>query len=51
MVSVMKKHILIVEDSIPAMIVEKILMENLDCEVDCADTGKNAVELVENNHP
>lgn len=46
----MKNHILIVEDSLPAMMVEKMMMEDLDCEVDCAETGKDAVELVKKNH-
>ena len=46
----MKKHVLLVEDSIPAMMIEKMLMQNLDCEVDCAATGKEALELAEKNH-
>lgn len=46
----MKKYILIVEDSLPAMMVEKMLMTGLDCDVDCADTGKEAVALAEKNH-
>lgn len=43
-------HVLIVEDSIPAMVVEKMLMENLNCKVDSVSTGKEAVDLVQKNH-
>lgn len=46
----MKKHILIVEDSLPAMMVEKMLMQNLDCQVDCASNGQEALELAKRNH-
>ena len=46
----MKKHILIVEDSIPAMFVEKMLMKNLNCKVDGASNAKDAIELVKKNN-
>lgn len=46
----MRKHILVVEDSMPAMMVEKMLMSSLNCEVDCAKTGKEALLLVEQTH-
>lgn len=42
----MKKHILIVEDNMIAMMVEKQLMESLDCLVDSAQSGEEAMELI-----
>ena len=45
----MKKHILIVEDNFIAMTVEKLLMEGLDCQVDCAVTGEQGVDLAGKN--
>ena len=45
----MKKYILIVEDNIIALQVQKVLMENLDCLVDCAETGEIAVDSAEKN--
>ena len=41
-----KPHILIVEDNPVAATVEKILMVGLNCEVDIAVTGEDAVNLV-----
>ena len=43
------KKILIVEDNAIALYVEKALMESLDCEVDSALSGEEAVELAERN--
>lgn len=45
----MKKHVLIVEDNEIALYIEKKLMENLDCEVDGALTGEEAIVLTEKN--
>lgn len=41
-----KPHVLIVEDNPVAATVEKILMAGLNCEVDIAATGEDAVSLV-----
>lgn len=45
----MKRYILIVEDNPIAMTVEKLLMENLNCQVDNAPTGEISVELAQKN--
>ena len=41
----MKKKILIVEDDAIAVLVATRLLEALDCQVDCATDGQQAVEL------
>ncbi len=43
-------HILIVEDNLTAMIVEKAIMENIGCEVDCAESGSQALDTFKKNH-
>ena len=45
----MKKHVLIVEDNAIALFIETKLMENLDCQVEGAPTGEEAIELTEKN--
>ncbi len=45
----MKKYILIVEDNTSTLFIQKTLMENLGCKVDCAETGEIAVDLFERN--
>lgn len=45
-----KKYILLVEDNRVATKVAKRLLEQLGCEVDCAEDGDKAIELVLANH-
>ncbi|MBA2655449.1 MAG: response regulator [Tatlockia sp.] len=45
----MKKRILIVEDDNIAMTVHRILMEELDCQVDCVTSGEMAINSTQNN--
>lgn len=45
-----KKHILLVEDNMIAIKIAKILLEQLGCEIDCAEDGDEAVDLALSNH-
>lgn len=44
----MTKQILIVEDNLIASKVQKMTLESLGCEVDCAMTGEEEVSLAHN---
>jgi CheY-like chemotaxis protein len=45
-----KPYVLLVEDNPVAMRVEKMLMKYLNCEVDCAESGEEAVDLAHKRH-
>ncbi len=45
-----KKHILVVEDNVLAATIAKMIFEKLGCDVECADDGEKAVELVKAHH-
>lgn len=42
-------HVLIVEDNMIASMVEKTMMENIGCQVDCAEDGNKAINLFNEN--
>jgi len=44
-----KPHVLLVEDSKPASMVASMILTELGCLVDVADTGEKALELVNQN--
>lgn len=46
----MKQHILIVEDNPTALLIEKMLMRSLDCEVEEVKSGNEALQLVIKKH-
>lgn len=46
----MKQHILIVEDNSTALLVEKMLMRTLNCEVDGVESGNEALQLITKRH-